>query len=125
VSEVAPGSPDEAVLELVAREDRIFLTEDKDFGQLVFAAGRGTRGVIFVRFPASARPSLPESVRDLVATRGAQLAARFVVVEPGRVRISEAPGVYCKPEEGPHRVRPRAPGGGGLHGPGDSLARLV
>lgn len=39
VSEVALGATDDEVTDLARREKRILLTEDKDFGQLVFAAG--------------------------------------------------------------------------------------
>ena len=39
VSERAPGARDEDVIRFATSERRILLTEDKDFGQLVFAAG--------------------------------------------------------------------------------------
>ena len=39
VSEFQQRSVDQAVMELAAVEDRILLTEDKDFGRLAFAAG--------------------------------------------------------------------------------------
>ena len=34
------------MIEIADRERRIFLTEDADFGQLVYAAGKPTAGVI-------------------------------------------------------------------------------
>lgn len=37
---------------------RILLTEDKDFGQLVFAYSRKTRGVIFIRYPVELRQKI-------------------------------------------------------------------
>lgn len=36
-------------------EQRAFITEDLDFGQLAFAAGKPTAGVILLRFPSTAR----------------------------------------------------------------------
>jgi predicted nuclease of predicted toxin-antitoxin system len=62
VAEAALGATDHAVLELAVRERRVLLTEDKDFGQLVFAASRSTGGVIFIRFPATARSHFPASL---------------------------------------------------------------
>jgi len=61
VAEVAPRALDEAVIELAVREDRIVLTEDKDFGQLVYGSGRPSSGVILldslaVREAASQKP---------------------------------------------------------------------
>lgn len=91
VSEVALGAPDDEVLALAAREGRVFLTEDKDFGQLVYAAARSTAGVIFMRFPASMRQALPEAVLDLIKDHGERLTGNFVVVRPGRIRISRNP----------------------------------
>ena len=54
VSEITPRAEDSHVIRLALREKRILLTEDKDFGQLVFAHGQKTIGVIFLRFPTSA-----------------------------------------------------------------------
>ena len=42
VAEVSPRADDDALLELARREQRILLTEDKDFGQLVYADERAT-----------------------------------------------------------------------------------
>jgi predicted nuclease of predicted toxin-antitoxin system len=39
VCEVAKRLEDSDVIELSAREDRVLITEDKDFGQLVYAHG--------------------------------------------------------------------------------------
>ena len=58
VVEHSPGATDDQVIALSVNEQRVLLTEDKDFGQLVFAANRESAGVIFVRFPASARGSV-------------------------------------------------------------------
>jgi len=51
VAELAPRAPDEAVVDLALREGSILLTEDKDFGQLVYAGGLPTAGVILIRYP--------------------------------------------------------------------------
>ena len=66
VAEVTPRTSDEAVIERAAREGRVLLTEDKDFGQLVYASARSTAGVILLRFPAGARGSLADGVLRLV-----------------------------------------------------------
>ncbi|HZD88600.1 MAG TPA: DUF5615 family PIN-like protein, partial [Pseudolabrys sp.] len=38
VTDVATGAEDSSVIDIAAREQRIFVTEDRDFGQLVYAA---------------------------------------------------------------------------------------
>lgn len=87
VAERARGAPDEAVIALAVREDGVLLTEDKDFGQLVYARQEVSGGVLLLRFPARARAAIARSVDDLVQTRGDTLLGRFVVVQPGRVRV--------------------------------------
>ena len=52
MSDVAPRATDVEVMNRAHRESRLLLTEDKDFGQLAYAGGHGTAGVILIRFPA-------------------------------------------------------------------------
>lgn len=92
VSEISPRAEDAEVMNLAFRGERVLLTEDKDFGQLVFAQGQGTRGVIFLRYPASARREISKDVVRLVKQGEEELMGCFVVVQPGRVRISQTPG---------------------------------
>lgn len=75
-------------MDLAVREERILLTEDKDFGQLVYAHSSQSRGVMFIRYSAHARNDLPRAVADLVAEVGSELMTTFVVMSPGRVRIA-------------------------------------
>jgi len=80
--------------ELISRahaEERILLTEDKDFGWLVFASGRASAGVILMRFPGGARRTLVDAVLVLARERGSELVNCFAVVEPGSVRIAPRP----------------------------------
>jgi predicted nuclease of predicted toxin-antitoxin system len=87
VADISPQADDEYVLELARQEERVLLTEDKDFGQLVFADQRATGGVILTRYPATARSALAGDVVQLVADRGGDLVGRFVVIRPGRCRL--------------------------------------
>lgn len=90
VVELASGSDDSLVMDLAFREHRVLLTEDKDFGQLVYAHSQPSSGVIFLRYPASARKALPKAVVTLVSEAEIDLVSRFVVMSPGRVRIGGA-----------------------------------
>ena len=77
--------------DVAAREKRIFVTEDRDFGQLIYAAAKPASGVIMLRFPSRTRAGLPATVVEMVARYGEKLANRFVVVQPGRVRFGLIP----------------------------------
>jgi len=91
VAEVMAGADDESVIALALREGRILITEDKDFGQLVFAAGSKSVGVVLTRFPAGARPVLGARMLDLVRKHADRLSGSFVVLQPERIRISALP----------------------------------
>lgn len=88
VRDLSRGATDEEVIDLAVRENRILLTEDKDFGQLVYAQAANPPGVIFIRFPGNARQSLAETVRQLVAMGQEKIKGRFIVVQPGRIRVT-------------------------------------
>lgn len=89
--EVMPGADDTAVIDIAVRERRIFITEDRDFGQLVYAAAKPTAGIVLLRFPSSARAGLPASVVNLAAKYEDKLTDHFIVLEPGRIRFGGDP----------------------------------
>lgn len=66
VAERSPRAEDPLVIQLALAEGRIVLAEDNDFGQLVYASGQESQGVIFIRFPANARATLPAAITTLV-----------------------------------------------------------
>lgn len=88
ISEHMAGAHDETVIDFARSERRLLVTEDKDFGQLVFAAAKENSGVILIRYPASARSALTDAVLKLLSDNGEGLYSRFAVLEPGRVRIT-------------------------------------
>ncbi len=91
VSEIRPRSDDSEVIKLAVREKRIVLTEDKDFGQLVYAYGQKIRGVVLLRFPESARKGIAEDIVKLVNLQGENLIGCFTTVQPGLIRITRPP----------------------------------
>jgi len=91
VVERRAGSPDDEVAALAAADGRILLTEDRDFGRLVYAQNQQSGGVIFMRYPARAKSELGRDVADLVQGQGERLVGTFVAMQPGRTRISRLP----------------------------------
>jgi hypothetical protein len=82
-----PGAADADVLAAAARESRVLLTFDKDFGELAARSALPPGcGVVLFRLPA---PGAEPAAGRLVA----RIAARddwnghFSVIEPGRVRM--------------------------------------
>jgi predicted nuclease of predicted toxin-antitoxin system len=91
IAEILAGATDEQVLARAVDEKRVLITEDRDFGELVYARGRPSAGVVLVRFQSRARHSKPATVVEAVAKLGVRLQQAFAVIEPGRVRISTRP----------------------------------
>jgi len=86
-----PSDPgDAALLRRALDEDRILITIDHDFGQLVFATQQPHRGL--VRLPDCPAEQRIEIVADLLARHASDLEARAIVtVRDGRIRISRKP----------------------------------
>lgn len=91
VSEVARRSTDRELIEKAYAENRILITEDKDFGWLVFASHADCAGVILIRFPGHLRKTLVQAIRKLVREHSENLYNAFVIVQPGYIRIRRQP----------------------------------
>jgi predicted nuclease of predicted toxin-antitoxin system len=91
IAEFAKGATDEDVLQRALDARCVLITEDRDFGELVYARGRRSSGVILLRFHSSARCSKPATVVAVVAELGARLQDAVTVIEPGRVRVAVRP----------------------------------
>jgi predicted nuclease of predicted toxin-antitoxin system len=91
IAEIATGSTDDQVLERAVKEERVLITEDRDFGELVYARGRSSLGVILLRFHSRALLAKTGTLLEAISRLGSRLESSFTVVEPGRVRISSRP----------------------------------
>jgi len=87
VSEKFPSASDQEVLKLAVDEKRILLTEDKDFGEWIYAHTQEMYGVVLIRYTANVRSKLGEALNVLVAEHSSDLVTSFTVLEPGRARI--------------------------------------
>ncbi len=87
VGAVAPGTSDHDVLAWAAREQRILLTFDKDFGELAKASALPPGcGVILLRMPMPKPSDVGQQLADLITARE-DWTGNFSVIEPGRVRM--------------------------------------
>ena len=93
IRESSPSSTDPQVVSEADQMQAVLLTEDKDFGLLAYAGGHQTAGVLLIRFPSDARNSLGEAVARVVAELGERMKGAFVVIEPGRARVSRPPAM--------------------------------
>jgi len=95
VRTTAPGASDPDVLAWAAREKRILLTFDKDFGELARASALPPYcGIVLLRIPMPMAAEVGERLAELITARD-DWAGSFSIIEPGRVRMrplaSDAP----------------------------------
>ena len=88
VYDEARGATDDDLIEKAFAENRILITNDKDFGEKVFKERRSHRGVVFLRLENERAANKIEVLRRLLEGYADQLADRFVVVTETQVRFA-------------------------------------
>jgi predicted nuclease of predicted toxin-antitoxin system len=84
-----PRVSDIDMLRLAVREQRIIITQDTDFGELVHRSGESHTGVLLLRMPGAGVAEKVRVVEEIVDRYGSQLPHRFSVFRNGRLRIRE------------------------------------
>ena len=79
---------DDTVLQIATTDDRILITNDKDFGEMIFREGRPHRGVILLRLEDERPHNKIAVLRRLIEQRGDPLSANFVVATETTVRVA-------------------------------------
>ena len=84
--EYYPGASDETLLALATSEERVLITEDKDFGELVFV--RRLPHPCIIRFVEMTVAEKVAAMEDLLERHGdAMRQGTIIVVTKSRVRI--------------------------------------
>ena len=87
VMESMRGESDDVILARAYTEERILLTEDKDFGELVFRLRKPAVCVILLRFNPGEESRKVHRLRDVLNDSAATFTDTFIVVEPDNTRI--------------------------------------
>ena len=91
VYDIGIGISDDEVLQKAFSGNRILITCDKDFGEMIFKGKRQHSGVIFLRLE-NEKPSHKSLVlKNLLERYPQDLFGNFVVVSEGMVRIIKQP----------------------------------
>lgn len=92
VAELSPGIHDQEILELANRQDAVLVTDDKDFGELVYRQRLTTAGVLLVRLAGLSSGKKADLVARSVRRHHGEMYSAFSVLTPARLRIrSQAP----------------------------------
>ena len=80
------GAPDPEVLSRALAENRILLTNDKDFAELTFLQQKAAAGIILIRLPRLRGPEKAARVFEVVGGQGERLYGVFTVIEADAIR---------------------------------------
>jgi predicted nuclease of predicted toxin-antitoxin system len=87
VRSIDPRMADADILAWAVREQRLVITMDKDFGELVYRSGQAHNGVLLLRLDDANAAEKVRVVTRIFAAHQARLAGRFSVYRDGRLRI--------------------------------------
>lgn len=87
VREHQAGIMDEEVIALSKNPARIILTEDKDFGEWVYAHQEQAISVIFLRYHFSEALEIRQILLNLLQDKGPELFGKFTTLTTRKIRI--------------------------------------
>jgi predicted nuclease of predicted toxin-antitoxin system len=87
VSDVSPGLSDEAILDLGNKDQRIVITFDRDFGQLIFKQKKKTEGLLLLRFNPESPQQIAKRIQQTLATK-IKIEGSVVIVKKDTLRAT-------------------------------------
>ena len=79
--------PDDELLAIAREENRVLLTDDKDFGELVFHRRLVSRGIVLIRLESPRIVDRLQRLDQVWADLEAQAEDKFIVVSQRKVRV--------------------------------------
>lgn len=79
--------PDNHLLAMANSESRVLLTNDKDFGELVFRQNKITTGIILLRLKGASSKIKVKALKKLFENYPSKIYNHFVVVAQNKLRF--------------------------------------
>jgi len=86
ICEEQPSIPDAIVLDIADKRNALLITEDKDFGELVFRLRLPHKGILLIRIEDRSKIAL---IAHTIAENYDELCGRFAVINDKKLRIRE------------------------------------
>jgi predicted nuclease of predicted toxin-antitoxin system len=86
MSDVAPATTDVEVMAHAQKEGRLLLTEDKDFGDLVFRQGGHVPGLVLLRLDTAMHALKSHRLDAAISRFGDGMFGRYTTIEAARFR---------------------------------------
>jgi predicted nuclease of predicted toxin-antitoxin system len=87
IAELSPSVVDREVLRQANERGAVLITDDKDFGELVFRLGMLSAGVLLLRLHNAAHDERQRIVLSTISEHGAELPGHFAVLSTTKLRI--------------------------------------
>lgn len=87
VRDIDAHAKDSNILQLAFETQRMIITMDKDFGELVFNSGKRHAGVLILRLEDADGDTKVGVVKTILCNYGDQLKSSFCVYQDGKLRI--------------------------------------
>ncbi len=85
--DINPKAHDSEILHLAVTEDRMVITMDKDFGELVYNSGKLHSGVLILRLEDADGNQKVKVMKKILSEHSERLRGKFCVFQGGRLRI--------------------------------------
>ncbi|MEO6870023.1 MAG: DUF5615 family PIN-like protein [Ginsengibacter sp.] len=87
IMETNRGAEDSLILNLANDQQRVLLTQDKDFGELVFRLKQAYYGVVLIRLECYLSTLKAEITVNVIVKYKNELINAFTVIQPNAIRI--------------------------------------
>ncbi len=87
IRDINPRMPDVDILALAVREQRLVITMDKDFGELVYRSGQPHAGILLLRLEGARSREKVVIIQQIFTRYANRLPSHFSVYQHRRLRI--------------------------------------
>lgn len=87
IAETCPSLDDLSILMMAAKEKRIIITSDKDFGNLIFRENLPASGIILFRMDDQSARKKVEIIDILLNNYSDRLPGNFITITDAKIRI--------------------------------------
>lgn len=90
IRDASGGAPDPDVLAIAVSQQAVLLTQDKDFGELVYRLKMSHCGIVLIRLAGMTSAERADLVSGVIANHASEIPNAFTVISPDNVRIRPA-----------------------------------
>jgi predicted nuclease of predicted toxin-antitoxin system len=87
VRDINPSMSDSKIIGIAAKDNRIIITMDKDFGELVYNSGLMHKGILLLRTENCSGDKKVKIISEILRNYSSELEDNFCVFSKDRLRI--------------------------------------